>query len=124
MMVKLVDHLVQGLHIDIEKRKQDNAEKQRLETQLYKLLTELVETERKYVKDLEKVIFKLHTLSCIYIGTMGFPWYLRVDDANDAYYDTCADKFFCLLIKYTTFSQLMFWQHFENVHLPTQTLKG
>jgi len=54
MMVKLVDHLVQGLHIDIEKRKQDNAEKQRLETQLYKLLTELVETERKYVKDLEK----------------------------------------------------------------------
>ena len=69
MMVKLVDHLVQGLHIDIEKRKQDNAEKQRLETQLYKLLTELVETERKYVKDLEKVIFKLHTLSCIYIWT-------------------------------------------------------
>ena len=60
MMVKLVDHLVQGLHIDIEKRKQDNAEKQRLETQLYKLLTELVETERKYVKDLEKVIFNLH----------------------------------------------------------------
>lgn len=54
MMVKLVDHLVQGLHIDIEKRKQENAEKQRLETQLYKLLTELVETERKYVKDLEK----------------------------------------------------------------------
>ena len=52
---------------------------------------------------------------------MGFPWYLRVDDA---YYDTCADKFFCLLIKYTTFSQLMFWQHFQNVHLPTQTLKG
>ena len=59
MMVKLVDHLVQGLHIDIEKRKQDNAEKQRLETQLYRLLTELVETERKYVKDLEKVMFKL-----------------------------------------------------------------
>ena len=51
--------MVQGLHIDIEKRKQENAEKQRLETQLYKLLTELVETERKYVKDLEKVKFKL-----------------------------------------------------------------
>ena len=59
MMVKLVDHLVQGLHIDIEKRKQENAEKQRLETQLYKLLTELVETERKYVKDLEKVSLNL-----------------------------------------------------------------
>ena len=59
MMVKLVDHLVQGLHIDIEKRKQENAEKQRLETQLYKLLTELVETERKYVKDLEKVSLEL-----------------------------------------------------------------
>lgn len=66
MMVKLVDHLVQGLHIDIEKRKQDNAEKQRLETQLYRLLTELVETERKYVKDLEKVMFKLNILSCTY----------------------------------------------------------
>ena len=66
MMVKLVDHLVQGLHIDIEKRKQDNAEKQRLETQLYRLLTELVETERKYVNDLEKVMFKLNILSCTY----------------------------------------------------------
>jgi len=53
-MVKIVDHLVQGLHIDIEKRKQENANRQRLETQLYKLLAELVETERKYVCDLEK----------------------------------------------------------------------
>ena len=56
-MVKIVDHLVQGLHIDIEKRKQENANRQRLETQLYKLLAELVETERKYVCDLEKVKF-------------------------------------------------------------------
>ena len=81
MMVKLVDHLVQGLHIDIEKRKQDNAEKQRLETQLYKLLTELVETERKYVKDLEKVIFKIHFFSinneCLLMLEV-----LRVDDAS------------------------------------------
>ena len=60
MMVKIVDHLVQGLHIDIEKRKQENASRQKLETQLYKLLTELVETERKYVKDLEKVKFFVH----------------------------------------------------------------
>ena len=59
-MVKIVDHLVQGLHIDIEKRKQENASRQKLETQLYKLLTELVETERKYVKDLEKVKFFVH----------------------------------------------------------------
>lgn len=54
-MVKIVDHLVQGLHIDIEKRKQEAAAKQRLETQLYKLLAELIDTERKYVRDLEKV---------------------------------------------------------------------
>ena len=55
MMVKLVDHLVQGLHIDMDKRKQETAARQKLETQLYKLLAELVETERKYVRDLEKV---------------------------------------------------------------------
>ena len=67
MMVKIVDHLVQGLHIDIEKRKQENASRQKLETQLYKLLTELVETERKYVKDLEKVeIFCSRELSTIW----------------------------------------------------------
>ena len=63
MMVKLVDHLdhlVQGLAIDMEKKKQESAARQRLETQLYRLLTEMVETERKYVKDLEKVIFNLH----------------------------------------------------------------
>ena len=59
-MEKIVDHLVQRLHIDIEKRKHENAERQKLETQLYKLLAELVETERKYVKDLEKVKFFVH----------------------------------------------------------------
>ena len=65
-MVKLVDHLVQGLHIDIEKRKQESAQKkQRMETQLYKLLTELVETERKYVKDLEKVGLKYTSNDCV-----------------------------------------------------------
>ena len=69
MMVKLVDHLVQGLHIDIEKRKQETAARQKLETQLYKLLAELVDTERKYVRDLEKVTFILNhwqqSVSCI-----------------------------------------------------------
>ena len=58
MMVKLVDHLdhlVQGLAIDMEKKKQESAARQRLETQLYRLLTEMVETERKYVRDLEQV---------------------------------------------------------------------
>ena len=55
MMVKLVDHLVAGLHIDIDKRKEEAAKRQRLETQLCKLLAELIDTERKYVKDLEKV---------------------------------------------------------------------
>ena len=54
-MVKLVDHLVQGLAIDIERKKQETATRQRLETQLYRLLTEMVETERKYVRDLEQV---------------------------------------------------------------------
>jgi len=52
--VKLVDHLVAGLHIDIDKRKEEAAKRQRLETQLCKLLAELIDTERKYVKDLEK----------------------------------------------------------------------
>merc|ERR1711953_1108803 len=57
MMVKIVDHLdhlVQGLAIDMEKKKQESAARQRLETQLYRLLTEMVETERKYVRDLEQ----------------------------------------------------------------------
>ena len=55
MMVKIVDHLVQGLSIDIERKKQEALERQRLETQLYRLLTEMLETERKYVRDLEQV---------------------------------------------------------------------
>ena len=55
MMVKLVDHLVQGLSIDIERKKQETASRQRLETQLYRLLSEMLETERKYVSDLEQV---------------------------------------------------------------------
>ena len=58
MMVKIsthLDHLVQGLTIDMERKKQETAARQRLETQLYRLLTEMVETERKYVRDLEQV---------------------------------------------------------------------
>ena len=55
MMVKIVDHLVQGLAIDIEKKKQEAVARQRLETQLYRLLSEMLETERKYVSDLEQV---------------------------------------------------------------------
>jgi len=54
MMVKIVDHLVQGLAIDIEKKKQEGVARQRLETQLYRLLSEMLETERKYVSDLEQ----------------------------------------------------------------------
>ena len=71
MMVKIVDHLdhlVQGLAIDMERKKQEAANRQRLETQLYRLLTEMVETERKYVRDLEQVgqIFtvKFEIFSC------------------------------------------------------------
>ena len=55
MMVKIVDHLVQGLAIDIEKKKHEAVARQRLETQLYRLLSEMLETERKYVSDLEQV---------------------------------------------------------------------
>ena len=55
MMVKIVDHLGQGLAIDIEKKKQEAVARQRLETQLYRLLSEMLETERKYVSDLEQV---------------------------------------------------------------------
>ena len=72
-MVKLVDHLVAGLHIDIDKRKEEAAKRQRLETQLCKLLAELIDTERKYVKDLEKVklmmldgVFDAHSGPCHY----------------------------------------------------------
>ena len=71
MMVKIADHLdnlVQGLAIDMDRKKQETAARQRLETQLYRLLTEMVETERKYVRDLEQVrnIFtiKFEILSC------------------------------------------------------------
>ena len=61
MMVKIadhLDHLVQGLAIDMERKKQETATRQRLETQLYRLLTEMVETERKYVRDLEQVSYR------------------------------------------------------------------
>ena len=62
MMGKLVEHFISGLQQDCEKIRQDKEDKtsdsdarKKNETKLYQLLSELIETERKYVRDLEEV---------------------------------------------------------------------
>ena len=62
MMGKIFEHFISGLQQDCEKFRQDKEEKssdsddrKRKETKLYQLLSELIETERKYVRDLEEV---------------------------------------------------------------------
>ena len=62
MMGKIVEHFLAGLQKDCEKLRQDregsaeeSAERKKKETKLYQLLSELIETERKYVADLEQV---------------------------------------------------------------------
>ena len=62
MMGKIVEHFLAGLQQDCEKLRQeregsaeDSAERKKKETKLYQLLSELIETERKYVADLEQV---------------------------------------------------------------------
>ena len=54
-MVHIVDHLVSGLQTDLEKRRAGSEARIKCENQLYRLLAEMVETERKYVQDLEQV---------------------------------------------------------------------
>ena len=62
MMGKIFEHFISGLQQDCEKIRQDNEDKasdsddrRKKETKLYQLLSELIETERKYVRDLEEV---------------------------------------------------------------------
>ena len=55
MVAQSVDHLVSGLETDLDRNRQEFAARKKCENQLYRLLAELVETERKYVQDLEQV---------------------------------------------------------------------
>ena len=54
MMSHIMEHLVSGLQNDPCMKKEESAAKRKSEAQLYRLLAELVETERKYVQDLEE----------------------------------------------------------------------
>ena len=54
MMVQLIDNLVGGLQKDFEQRIEEQTVRKKSENQLCKLLEEMLETERKYVEDLEK----------------------------------------------------------------------
>ena len=54
MMVQLIDNLVGGLQKDFERRIEEQTLRKKSETQLCKLLEEMLETEKKYVEDLEK----------------------------------------------------------------------
>ena len=55
MVAQSVDHLVSGLETDLDRNRQEFAARKKCENHLYRLLAELVETERKYVQDLEQV---------------------------------------------------------------------
>jgi hypothetical protein len=54
MMSQIVEHLVTGLHNDLCGKKEESAARRKSEAQLFRLLAEMVETERKYVEDLEQ----------------------------------------------------------------------
>ena len=54
MMGHIVEHLVSGLQNDLCIQKEESAARRKSENQLYRLLAEMVETERKYVQDLEQ----------------------------------------------------------------------
>ena len=54
MMVQLIDNFVGGLQKDFERRIEEQTLRKKSENQLCKLLEEMLETERKYVEDLEK----------------------------------------------------------------------
>jgi hypothetical protein len=62
MMGKIVEHFINGLQQDCEQlrnqrdiSKFDSEARKKKEGKLYQLLSELIETERKYVADLEEV---------------------------------------------------------------------
>ena len=54
MMGHIVEHLVSGLQNDLCIQKEESAARRKSEAQLFRLLAEMVETERKYVQDLEQ----------------------------------------------------------------------
>merc|ERR1719318_430886 len=54
MLGNILEHLVTGLQNDLERKRQEAAERRKKETKLYRMLAEMVDTERKYVKDLEE----------------------------------------------------------------------
>ena len=78
MMAKIVEHFITGLQQDCEQLRQqrdlsvfDSEARKKKEMKLYQQLLELLETERKYVQDLEQVgalkllLFRLLTLFVI-----------------------------------------------------------
>jgi hypothetical protein len=54
MMTHVIEHLVTGLQNDLSMKKEESVARRKSEAQLYRLLAEMVETERKYVQDLEE----------------------------------------------------------------------
>ena len=74
MMGKIVEHFISGLQQDCEQLRQqrelgvlDSEVRRKKELKLYQQLSELLDTERKYVEDLEQVSQRvpcLHVTSC------------------------------------------------------------
>jgi len=69
MMAKIVEHFITGLQQDCEQLRQqrdlsvfDSEARKKKEMKLYQQLLELLETERKYVQDLEQVCSDYTTL--------------------------------------------------------------
>ena len=55
MMGHRIDHMmISSLQADLEQKRQESAGRKKREIHLYRLLAEMVETERKYVQDLEQ----------------------------------------------------------------------
>ena len=53
-MFHIIEHLVPGLQNDLVLKMGESAARRKSEDQLYRLLAEMLETERKYVQDLEE----------------------------------------------------------------------
>ena len=56
MMEQIFEHImtVTNMPVEIERKRQEQAERKKLKHKLFQLLAELVETERRYVQDLEQ----------------------------------------------------------------------
>ena len=53
MMYHIIDHIVPALQSDLVQEMYKSAARRKTEDQLYRLLAEMLETERNYVQDLE-----------------------------------------------------------------------